>query len=81
VTYAECQLGFPAKGFTWVQGYSRGMDALERGASDRAQELGIHPTASLRGLWHQFNECGLHEPYREWVRLLEAGVAGRKPYS
>jgi benzoate/toluate 1,2-dioxygenase alpha subunit len=80
VTYAECQLGFPAKDFSWVSGYSRGIEVLQQGGNDRAAELGIQPSASVRGLWHQFNECGLHQPYREWVRLLEAGVAGRKPY-
>jgi hypothetical protein len=40
----------------------------------------VRPSASLKGYWSLFPETGLHEPYREWVRLLEAGIAGRKPY-
>jgi benzoate/toluate 1,2-dioxygenase alpha subunit/2,4,5-trichlorophenoxyacetic acid oxygenase 1 len=80
VTYGECQAGFPAKDFTWVIGYSRGMGEMKAGGNERSEELGIKPSASVRGLWNQFNEVGLHHPYREWARLLEAGIAGRKPY-
>ena len=56
------------------------MTLLPKGGEDRAAELGIAPTESVKGYWQLFNEVGLHEPYREWARLLEAGIAGRAPY-
>jgi hypothetical protein len=27
-----------------------------------------------------FSEVGFHSPYREWARLIQAGVAGGKAY-
>jgi benzoate/toluate 1,2-dioxygenase alpha subunit len=81
VTYAECQSGFPAQGFNWVEGYARGMATMQQGGNERAEELGIRPSASVRGYWNLFSEVGLHHPYREWARLMEAGVSGRKPYA
>jgi hypothetical protein len=80
VTYEDCQAGFPATGFNWVEGYSRGTTRLPEGAGERAAELGLKPSAGVRGKWNLFNEVGLQHPYREWARLLEAGISGRPPY-
>jgi benzoate/toluate 1,2-dioxygenase alpha subunit len=41
---------------------------------------GIRPAMSSRGPFELFNEVGLHSPYREWARLMEAGMAGRGAY-
>jgi hypothetical protein len=27
-----------------------------------------------------FSEIGFHAPYREWARLMQAGIAGNKAY-
>jgi len=27
-----------------------------------------------------FSEIGFHAPYREWARLIQAGIAGNKAY-
>lgn len=80
VTYADCQQGFPAQGFTWVNGYSRGIAAMHAGPNPHARELGLEPLASVQGNWYMFNEVGLHSPYREWARLMEAGLSGRKAF-
>ena len=80
VTYADAQRGFRARGFDWVDGYARGASALARG-DDLSRELGLKPGASAQGVWNMFNEVGLHEPYREWARLMEAGLAGKKAFT
>ena len=80
VTYGECQSGFPASGFEWVEGYSRGMAIVQAAGNERSSELGINPSASVLGYWNLFNEVALHAPYREWARLMQAGVAGEKAY-
>lgn len=80
VTYADCQNGFPAQGFSWVDGYARGFATMHDGPNDRARSLGINAVASQQGTWHVFNEVALHAPYREWARLMQAGVSGRKAF-
>lgn len=80
VTYADAQRGFCATGFDWVDGYARGASALARG-DDLSRELGLKPRASVQGVWNMFNEVGLHAPYREWARMMEAGLAGSKAFA
>lgn len=80
VTYADCQAGLGAEGFQWVDGYARGM-TCQGGGMDRAKQLDLSPTGSVIGRWDLFSEVALHTPYREWARLMEAGLAGRAPYS
>ena len=79
--YEECQRGFRAAEFPWLQGYARGITALGDGPNDVARELGIRPAKSVDGTFEMQLETGLHAPYREWARLIEAGLAGRKAYS
>ncbi len=79
VTYADAQRGFAAPGFEWVDGYGRGAALLTRD-NELSRELGLQPAQSAEGAWNLFNEVGLHEPYREWARLMEAGLAGRKAF-
>ena len=65
---------------TWLQGYQRGIAALEPGASTLAREIGIQPVASAQGPYAMQLETCFHAPYREWARLMQAGVSGEKPY-
>ncbi len=79
--FADCQTGFRATGIDFLQGYSRGLAAIEHGANEEAREAGLHPLNSVKGHRTQNTELGTHAPLREWVRLMEAGMAGRKAYS
>src|SRR5258706_11935062 len=56
------------------------MAALGKGEDPVARSIGIHPAASVKGKFDMFNEIGFHAPYREWARLVQAGVAGGKAY-
>jgi hypothetical protein len=78
--FADCQTGFSATGVDFLQGYSRGIGAMERGANDEAREAELHPLTSVKGHRTQNTELGTHAPFREWVRLMEAGMAGRQAY-
>jgi len=31
-------------------------------------------------VWNMFNEVGLHAPYREWARMMQAGLSGQKAF-
>jgi len=80
VVYEDCQEGFRAEGLEFLQGYARGIGAVERGANAAARRLGIAPAESVAGTFETGPETPFHAPYREWRRLMEAGLAGRKPY-
>lgn len=80
VVYEDCQRGMGAEGLTFLQGYARGMTALEPGANAPARSLGIAPEASAVGTFETGPETQFHPAYREWRRLMEAGLTGRKPY-
>ncbi len=80
IVYEQCQSGFGASPISFLQGYSRGMAALEEGPDEVARELGIRPASSVKGKFTMYNEVGFHAPYREWARLIQAGVAGCKAY-
>jgi hypothetical protein len=56
------------------------MAAMKAGADEAAASIGIAPEASVRGRFEMFSEVGFHAPYREWARLIQAGVAGKKAY-
>ena len=80
VVYEDCQEGFRAHGLEFLQGYARGIGAVEQGANAAAKRLGIVPAESVAGTFETGPETPFHAPYREWRRLMEAGLAGRKPY-
>lgn len=81
VVYEACQAGFGAEGFDYLQGYDRGMAATRAGADATAQALGIRPASSTIGSFETGIETGLHGPYREWRRLIQAGLDGAKAYA
>jgi len=80
VVYEECQRGLGARPIAFLQGYARGMAAVMEGPDAVATGLGIRPAVSVHGKFDMFAEVAFHGPYREWARLMEAGIAGRKAY-
>ncbi|MBI2315919.1 MAG: Rieske 2Fe-2S domain-containing protein [Betaproteobacteria bacterium] len=78
--YEECQTGFSAKPLDYLQGYARGIAALEPGADPLARTIGIEPVASQHGAYRVQNEVLFHPMYREWARLIECGLAGKEAY-
>ena len=78
VLYEDCQRGFNAA--TWMQGYARGLAHLTPGGNPAADRLGVRPLASVSGGFEMQNETTLHPLYREWARLLAAGLEGRPAY-
>ena len=73
VIYEEAQRGFAAAPSEWVNGYARGMTALQHGGNAHSNALGFQPLQSLEAPLEAFTETGLHAPYREWRRLMEQG--------
>jgi benzoate/toluate 1,2-dioxygenase alpha subunit len=80
VVYEDSQIGFQASPLEWLQGHARGMGAVQQGASELATQLGIAPAQSLQGQFDMQAEACFHAPYREWARLMQAGVSGKRPY-
>lgn len=76
--FADCQVGFSATGVDFLQGYSRGIGVMHQGANDEAKSADLHPLSSVKGHRTQNTEIGTHAPFREWVRLMAAGMAGQK---
>jgi benzoate/toluate 1,2-dioxygenase subunit alpha len=80
VTYEDCQRGFGAEGLGFLQGYARGIATVEQGPNAAAKRLGIAPKESTAGTFETGPETPFHSPYREWRRLMMAGMAGAKAY-
>jgi benzoate/toluate 1,2-dioxygenase alpha subunit len=80
VIYEDCQLGYGAQPLSWLQGFERGSTALKPGANSEADAMGMRPVASLAGHFDIQNEVCYHPAYREWARLIQAGLSGRKAY-
>ena len=80
VTYETCQAGFAANQLDWLQGHCRGLAAIEQGPNDIAKSLGFNPVASLKGGFAVQSESAFQPVYREWARLMQAGISGEKAY-
>lgn len=80
VVYEECQRGLSAPALPFLQGYSRGMTATHPGANDHAERLGFKPAASVKGPFGINPETVFYPAYREWARLMQTGVEGRRAY-
>lgn len=78
--YEDIQIGLHARQIEWIQGYARGMTAVQVGANPLAQSLGVRPTTSVHGMYDLQTEVWAHGVYREWARLMEAGATGRGAY-
>ena len=45
-----------------------------------AKEIGITPLENIIGTIEMQQEVAMEAPYREWARLMQAGIAGKKAY-
>jgi benzoate/toluate 1,2-dioxygenase alpha subunit len=74
IVYEDCQVGFESCGDDWLQCFERGIMSLNPGANEHAEELGIHPVASMVGEYATQNEVSYHSAYREWVKRLSGAM-------
>jgi benzoate/toluate 1,2-dioxygenase subunit alpha len=81
VVYETCQRGTAAQGYDFLQGYARGQGELHPGGNPHAERLGLAPTSSGVGTFETGPETQFQPAYREWRRMMEAGLAGRAPYA
>ncbi len=81
MVYEACQAGYASAPLGWMQGYSRGMTHIQPGASPLARSLGFEPQVSVQGGFKLQAETVFHAVYREWARLIDAGVRGEKAYA
>lgn len=79
--YEACQAGMQARTISWQQGYARGLAGVTRGANAEAAELGVAARTSITGDFSLGDETVYHGQYREWLRLIKAGLASgpRRP--
>jgi benzoate/toluate 1,2-dioxygenase alpha subunit/2,4,5-trichlorophenoxyacetic acid oxygenase 1 len=80
VLYEDCQRGYAATPVEWLQGYSRGVGAEHAGADEVAAMAGLKPVSSAKSMFDLASEVCFHPLYREWARLMHAGVTGTKAY-
>jgi benzoate/toluate 1,2-dioxygenase alpha subunit len=73
VCYEDCQSGH--SGGEWLQGYMRGGAIVTPGPDRFAAELDIAPETSVSAAWGMHDETLFQSNYREWLRLLSAGLA------
>jgi benzoate/toluate 1,2-dioxygenase subunit alpha len=66
-----CQRGFAADEPEWLQGHYRGIERLRPGADEHARTLGLQPLESASDI---DDETFAHAQYREWLKLMTAGV-------
>ena len=78
--YEDAQAGFAARRGTWLQGHERGITALSSGPDARARELGVNPLTSLSCRFDVQPETVFQPVYREWARLMQAGISGEQAY-
>ena len=69
--FAICHQGLRGQGVEWLQGYSRGTERIVHGPDEEARKLCLNPVASGADLE---DETLVHGPYREWLRLMSAGL-------
>ncbi|MCL4182034.1 MAG: Rieske 2Fe-2S domain-containing protein [Burkholderiaceae bacterium] len=79
VLYEDCQRGFATQR-EWLQGCARGIAAHRPGGNRHSEQLRFTPLGNVQGNFDMQNETTLHPPYREWLRLLTAGLEGRAAY-
>lgn len=76
--YEDCQVGYQAFNLVDQQGYDRGIAALRTEPDAHAAELGVRPVTTVCGSFAIQDETVFHGGYREWVRLIARGLAGRE---
>ena len=80
VVYEDCQRSLKSQPLGWLQGYERGLDAITPGSDAMAKSAGLSTVNCVAGTFEMQNEVCFHPPHREWVRLMAAGIEGRKAY-
>jgi benzoate/toluate 1,2-dioxygenase alpha subunit len=80
VLYGEIQGGMSAHGQSFLQGTARGIGALTKGADEAAAELGVTPDYSVTGGFSLNPEIAFHSTYREWARMIQAGLSGKPAF-
>jgi hypothetical protein len=80
VLYEEIQQGMVSQGLSFLQGCERGIAGLKPGADKHAAELGVTPDYSVSGTFTLNPEIAFHSTYREWARMLQAGVDNKPAY-
>ena len=84
VLYEDMQRGLAGDstehGMGWLQGHARGISDLRPGADEAAQSLGLQPEACMQGLFDTQTETAFMPVYREWARLMRAGLNGERAY-
>ncbi|MDB5582970.1 MAG: hypothetical protein JWR80_8146 [Bradyrhizobium sp.] len=73
--YELCQEGMLAGGNPWLQGYMRGMATMEQGSGEHARKFGLETDQTSTGTLKTGVEMSLHAPYRQWARMMSAGLA------
>jgi len=80
VLYEDCQRGLGAMPPGWLQGHARGMTFEHAGPNEMARRAGLEPRSSAQGMFDASVEVCFHPFYREWARLMHAGMTGAKPW-
>jgi len=84
-TRSSTRIASAALAFAGIAVACRAMPAVWRrcrtAPDETARQLGIHPAESGRSRYEGEAETPFHAPYREWVRLMQAGIAGRSAWS
>jgi benzoate/toluate 1,2-dioxygenase alpha subunit len=74
IAFEDCQMGYQSRSQPWQQGYVRGIGRLKHGGNAHSAELGVTPLTSVEGPFDVQDETIFHSIYREWLRLIEAGL-------
>lgn len=72
ICYEDCQSGHG--GGEWLQGYMRGLGILSTEPNRYAGELNIAPETNVAAAWGMHDETLFQSNYREWARLIRAGL-------
>jgi benzoate/toluate 1,2-dioxygenase alpha subunit len=80
ILYENCQIGARSYSMRHLQAYSRGITGLHNGPNEQAELFGICPRGSWTGPAKGAAEVSMHAPYREWARMLKAGIEGTPTY-
>jgi len=80
VVYEACQEGYGSQTSPWLQGYGRGICAMEKGGNFFSDAIGVTPLSSVAADRFLGDETIFHAYYRAWMkRLGDAGDAARAP--
>jgi benzoate/toluate 1,2-dioxygenase alpha subunit len=71
--YEDCQTGHNAPA-GWLQGYARGLAAVQKGANALTAPIGVAPEAGVLGGPELCDETCYHSYYRAWRRRLVEGM-------